>query len=398
MEEATFRSFVALWLKGILDEAAGGGDGSLLPPSFAQALLAADPCVDQEPDCLEDELELVRSCCQVDLDKACIEGVPAYPLYKQLAANLCRSLEDSKTPVLDNASELEEGEDQRDRKREFHARVKQHLAPLAEAFHGVRFRLHVQDRFLSQLRDGSKIVEGRCATGFYSRIRPGDYLLFNGVLIMETKDVRAYESFQDMLETEGLENVLPGIESVEEGIGIYRGFYSRETEALGVLALHVSQPIQPRNAVTALLQSLKVEGVASLLGLRATKGTLVSALPPPRSRLLASFLARNSESVPSSKLTVGGRALAKHVNRSSAGWWGACSGTETAKNKVALKAVCRIIDQASWMNTHHLPQSTHIFEIRVQDGYGARWSSDGKQFRGFVEPPMKDGHSSKWRH
>ncbi|EFJ11351.1 hypothetical protein SELMODRAFT_126335, partial [Selaginella moellendorffii] len=266
-----------------------------------------------------------------------------------------------------------------------------------KAFHGVRFRLHVQDRFLSQLRDGSKIVEGRCATGFYSRCGSNILLMFI-CLYPLLQDVRAYESFQNMLETEGLENVLPGIESVEEGIGIYRGFYSRETEALGVLALHVSQPIQPRNAVTALLQSLKVEGVASLLGLRATKGTLVSALPPPRSRLLASFLARNSESVPSSKLTVGGRALAKHVNRSSAGWWGACSGTETAKNKIALKAVCRIIDQASWMNIHHLPQSTHIFEIRVQDGYGARWSSDGKQFRGFVEPPMKDGHSSKWRH
>lgn len=30
--------------------------------------------------------------------------------------------------------------------------------------------------------------------------------------------------------------------------------------------------------------------------------------------------------------------------------------------------------------------------------YGARWTSDGKFFRGFVEPYMEDGFENKWRH
>ena len=31
-------------------------------------------------------------------------------------------------------------------------------------------------------------------------------------------------------------------------------------------------------------------------------------------------------------------------------------------------------------------------------GYGARWTSDASQFRGFLEPQMVDGHEVGWRH
>lgn len=31
-------------------------------------------------------------------------------------------------------------------------------------------------------------------------------------------------------------------------------------------------------------------------------------------------------------------------------------------------------------------------------GYGARWTYDGSQFRGFLEPQMVDGHDVGWRH
>ena len=31
-------------------------------------------------------------------------------------------------------------------------------------------------------------------------------------------------------------------------------------------------------------------------------------------------------------------------------------------------------------------------------GYGARWTHDGAEFRGFVEPQMADGHLLGWRH
>jgi len=34
-----------------------------------------------------------------------------------------------------------------------------------------------------------------------------------------------------------------------------------------------------------------------------------------------------------------------------------------------------------------------VFELRIAAGYGARWLADGSEFRGFLEPPMEDGHS-----
>lgn len=55
----------------------------------------------------------------------------------------------------------------------------------------------------------------------------------------------------------------------------------------------------------------------------------------------------------------------------------ASSLTESAKNQLALKMVCVMIEQAIWLNVHSVP--IPVFEIRVQDGYGARWSADGRQ-------------------
>ncbi len=30
-----------------------------------------------------------------------------------------------------------------------------------------------------------------------------------------------------------------------------------------------------------------------------------------------------------------------------------------------------------------------IFELRIMQGYGARWSADGRTFRGFLEPQLE---------
>lgn len=36
--------------------------------------------------------------------------------------------------------------------------------------------------------------------------------------------------------------------------------------------------------------------------------------------------------------------------------------------------------------------------MRTIEGYGCRWNSDGTFFRGFIEPPMVDGHLKGWIH
>ncbi|XP_057452761.1 uncharacterized protein LOC130744606 [Lotus japonicus] len=83
--------------------------------------------------------------------------------------------------------------------------------------------------------DGLKTIEGR--------IEVGNLILFNKSLVFEVQGVRRYASFFDMLEAESLEKVLPGVESVEEGVKVYRRFFTGEKEREnGVFAIIFSKP------------------------------------------------------------------------------------------------------------------------------------------------------------
>ncbi|GAB4828483.1 hypothetical protein Ancab_039321 [Ancistrocladus abbreviatus] len=68
------------------------------------------------------------------------------------------------------------------------------------------------------------------------------------------------------------------------------------------------------------------------------------------------------------------------------------------KNRLALEVIWHIIAHSCWLNIHVVQHHGAVFEIRVPEGYGARWSKDGTKFIGFLEPYMEDGHSKKWRH
>jgi len=159
-----------------------------------------------------------------------------------------------------------------------------------------KFHIDVQEPFFTQLRNGQKTVEGRCALGNYKRILPGDFLLVNRCLLLTVKAVNWYCSFYEMIEAESIGNVLPGIKTVKEGVQVYRRFYSEEKEKSGgVLAIVVSRVLaQPYIFMSDMLTDLQVEGVTALLGLRSTTGTVPDALPPPRSVLLSSFSAVNN--------------------------------------------------------------------------------------------------------
>jgi hypothetical protein len=100
-----------------------------------------------------------------------------------------------------------------------------------------------------------------------------------------------------------------------------------------------------------------------------------------------------------SQLTVGARALSKHSHRSSEGFWGRVRGTEAKKSEVAEEILQRLLRDCVWVNIHCLPNEEAIVEVRVEQGYGARWFILKQQgFRGFIEPQMPGGHEKHWRH
>ncbi|KIJ64070.1 hypothetical protein HYDPIDRAFT_112599 [Hydnomerulius pinastri MD-312] len=172
-----------------------------------------------------------------------------------------------------------------------------------------------------------------------------------------------------------------------------------------------------------------------LHGLAYTVGSALGSDPPTREECLSAFLVLPNKS----RLTAGARAWAKHAHRSqgdtegeSAGWWGKQpTGPVAGINERALLLFDKVMDNVSWRNLHWLPHQVLVYEARVEDGYGMRWSQDrgklevsaGKTqdgegepntitsselsaivpeppwiFRGFVEPMMENGHEVGWRH
>lgn len=148
-----------------------------------------------------------------------------------------------------------------------------------------------------------------------------------------------------------------------------------------------------------LLAELGEWGTLSLLRCRRSAGSVPKA-PPDVTRLLVAFCTPHSSprnrvspkgDTPNSRLSIGARALSKHCHRSASGFWGVCAGSEEQKNAHALKVVQhQILGEAVWMNLHLLPGLESVFEVRQADGYGARWSADGRVFRGFLEPHAWD--------
>ncbi|KAJ6419062.1 hypothetical protein OIU84_029215 [Salix udensis] len=145
-------------------------------------------------------------------------GVVLYPLYIRLASALyqyvksgavCRTYE--KMVFSDKDSELKQKEEN------WNQLIKEKGLELINVLEGISCEIHVQEPYFSLLKDGRKTIEGRCATGDYTRIEPGDLILVNKILVLKVEDVHRYASFSKMLQAESLEKVLPGVKTVEEG-------------------------------------------------------------------------------------------------------------------------------------------------------------------------------------
>ncbi|RXI00828.1 hypothetical protein DVH24_001062 [Malus domestica] len=396
-----------------------------LPKDFCSQLLQPEPEPEPEPN---DDLFPPSLSDTTD----CFQGIPPYPLYKRLALALHESIiSGTFLGTRHNmASDVQESS-LKEEKNGWQKLISEKGSELFNMLRAVDFELHVQEPFFSQLKDGLKTIEGRCAIGDYcrflgdtqplSRVRPfhawvdavvsyslfwlscllydegcgsrtavpsalivsGSLILFNKCILIEVQDVRSYSLFSDMMEAEGLSKVLPGVETIEQGVQVYRKFYTEEKEmSNGVLAISVSKlPLQPCDLLAGMLFGLNKGGLQGLLGLAHTTGTIPEALPPPKSTLLSSFMLPYKLNVEHSTLTHGARALAKHAERSSSKYWGTIDGNDSNKNRLALDVISRLMTHCCWLNVHIVQPHGAIFEIRVAEGYGARWSSDGSKTR-----------------
>lgn len=97
--------------------------------------------------------------------------------------------------------------------------------------------------FLQFIENGKKKAEGRIATDFIKSFKIGELLKLESPtehVICEITYLNFYKSFEKMLTTEGLKNMLPFVNTLEEGIKVYQSFPGADrVEKLGCCAIGV---------------------------------------------------------------------------------------------------------------------------------------------------------------
>jgi ASC-1-like (ASCH) protein len=101
--------------------------------------------------------------------------------------------------------------------------------------------------YFSFVKNGQKTIEGRLHKEEYKLLKIGDHIIVQSREESDSAeivvgDIRKYHSFQEMLQNEDLKKVLPEVETIEEGVAVYRKFYTdEEQEEFGVIAIQFNR-------------------------------------------------------------------------------------------------------------------------------------------------------------
>jgi len=106
--------------------------------------------------------------------------------------------------------------------------------------------LVVRKKYFDAIWAGQKTVEARLNSEKYKDLKAGMPIQFtvldsNRIAICIIETINTYPDFKTMLISEGLENALPGIKTLEEGVKIYEAFpdYKKNVKKTGVLAIKI---------------------------------------------------------------------------------------------------------------------------------------------------------------
>jgi len=102
------------------------------------------------------------------------------------------------------------------------------------------FDVNIQEPYFGFILNGSKTIEGRLNKGKFLDIKIGDTLKINNnaEFIVVAKNI--YSSFKDMITVEGLKNVTPDVDNIDEAVAVYYKFYAKEDEQkYGVVGIKI---------------------------------------------------------------------------------------------------------------------------------------------------------------
>jgi len=111
------------------------------------------------------------------------------------------------------------------------------------------FTITIKQPWFNLIKSGKKTVEGRLNSGLFAKLQIGNiitWLHHDMKCKVKIISIKKYDSFRTMLEKEGLDKVLPTIDNIDEGVKLYRQYYSEEREKVGVLAIEMELYNQSR--------------------------------------------------------------------------------------------------------------------------------------------------------
>ena len=103
------------------------------------------------------------------------------------------------------------------------------------------------DKYIQLIAQGRKTTEARVAIPMFESWSVGDNVRFfsrrnpSVSVLVQIASKNRYDTFRKMLESEGTENLIPGVESLDEGERIYLAIpkYAERERQYGVLAFQL---------------------------------------------------------------------------------------------------------------------------------------------------------------
>ncbi len=102
----------------------------------------------------------------------------------------------------------------------------------------------LSEPWFSLIKLGLKTVEGRLDMGEFSKFEINDIIEwtndnFNKRRIRtKITNITKYKTFEDYLKNKGIDNCLPGIDNIEDGLSVYYKYYKKkDEEQYGIIAI-----------------------------------------------------------------------------------------------------------------------------------------------------------------
>jgi len=107
------------------------------------------------------------------------------------------------------------------------------------------YEVHVSEPWYTHIKEGRKTVEGRPKKGTFAQMKVNQIVKFfnrklNENFCAKIIEISEHKTFEEMIRSNGLENVLPGIRNIDEGIAVYMQYYDKVIESqFGVVGIKV---------------------------------------------------------------------------------------------------------------------------------------------------------------